>query len=481
MRSPAPVRTGADDPWGRSRFRARFGLRSRIAAAVAVVSAAGSLAADVLTYSLQVARVEARVDDALTAEIQEFEDFRALAVRVGLPAGSLEELFALADEGNIGNDDEAFVSLVDGAVVARSGADVALPPMNVDLVVGEAARAGEVRGQVELEPGTLRYAAVAVRVPGDPRVGTYLVLNDLGAQRAQAGQVAVTLAAVSLVTLLLVAGVGWLLANRVLEPVRLLAATADRITHTDLDERIPVSGTDEVAALARTVNDMLDRIQAGAVTQRRFLQEIGHELRTPLTVIGGHLDVVDRHDPDDVEGTVQLVQGEIERMARLVEDLRALADARSPELVRLGPVRVRDLVDAVVERAGALADRRWSGRTTVDAVVLTDEQRLVQACLQLAVNATRFTEPDDSITVEAGYVDGRLSILVADTGRGIAPEDQERVFQRFQRADEAAGGSGLGLPIVSAIAASLGGELALVGSAPGEGCTFELSVSCPLA
>lgn len=117
-------------------------------------------------------------------------------------------------------------------------------------------------------------------------------------------------ALIALGSLLLVGLVGWLVAGQLLHPLR---EAAERISHTDLSLRIPVSGRDDVSELTRTVNAMLDRLESGFEAQQRFLDDVGHELRTPVTVVRGHLEVLNVNDPREVAEVRAIVLDEMDR------------------------------------------------------------------------------------------------------------------------------------------------------------------------
>ena len=332
-------------------------------------------------------------------------------------------------------------------------------------------------GSLLVEGYDVRYAAIPVSIDGRPEQGVYVVGYDFGGERAEVNDSSRTFAIVALAALLLVGLVGWVVAGRFLRPIRTLHQTAQRITDTDLTNRIEVHGHDDVSALGRTFNAMLDRLQTAFETQRNFLDDAGHELRTPLTIVRGHLELLDPEDAGDTRETRTLVLDELDRMRRLVDELVLLAQAPPAGLHHPGPVRIAGLVQDVLDKSIALGDRDWKLDRLGDGVMIGDEQRLTQALLQLTANAVKYGKPGDTIAI-GGRTDGFLVRLwVRDTGPGIAPDDQERIFARFGRADDGRGveGSGLGLAIVAAIAAAHGGRVVLE-SELGRGATFVLEL-----
>ncbi|WP_269205299.1 sensor histidine kinase [Motilibacter aurantiacus] len=287
-------------------------------------------------------------------------------------------------------------------------------------------------------------------------------------------------AAVAVVSLLLLSGAAWLVAGRLLAPLRLLRRTAHQISDSDLQQRIPVEGGDDISELARTFNAMLDRLEAAFTAQREFVDDAGHELRTPLTILRGQLELLDASDPVDVSETRALLLDEVDRMSRLVEELLLLAKSERPDFLRPGNVHLARLVDAVVDKARGLGPRNWHVDARPDAVLVADEQRLTQALVQLAHNAFKVTGPADTIAVGATVEDGTARLWVRDTGPGIDPAEGSRIFARFQRgsAGSRAEGSGLGLAIVSAIAAAHNGRVDLR-SRPGAGAMFVIEIPIP--
>ncbi|NLT30954.1 MAG: HAMP domain-containing histidine kinase, partial [Propionibacterium sp.] len=346
-----------------------------------------------------------------------------------------------------------------------------------------------------LDDKLVRVAMVSVRVDPDPRHGVLVVGIDLSTQRGEVTNSARTYVLVGLGTLLLSGLAGWVLAGQLMRPIGDLREATGRISAEDLTRRVPVNADadPDLVELALSFNATLDRLEEGFVAQRRFLDDVAHELRTPLTIIQGNLELLDENDPEDVTQTRELLMDELERMQRLVEDLLTLARAGRPDFLHLQSVSVPDFATEVMSRLRPLGDRRWGCVSVAPGRITADRQRLIQAVVQLAANAVKFTDAGDEITVSVRWdepappvrarcmhTDRYLAVAVQDTGVGIAPEDQERIFERFGRTDSArrVDGSGLGLAIVSAIADAHGGTVQLE-SEPGEGSTFTLWLPGP--
>jgi signal transduction histidine kinase len=228
--------------------------------------------------------------------------------------------------------------------------------------------------------------------------------------------------------------------------------TAHQISETDLSRRIPVTGDDEVAELARTFNEMLDRLEAAFATQRRFLDDAGHDLRTPITIIRGQLELLPE-EPSARDETIALCLDELDRMARIVNDLLTLAKAERPDFLRFEPIDLATLTEEVHAKASALGLRDWQLAGVGRGIIVGDRQRLTQAMMQLAQNAVQHTTSGARIELGSRLQRAEASLWVADAGEGIRPDELDRIFDRFARAQQrrASDGAGLGLSIVQAI------------------------------
>jgi heavy metal sensor kinase len=268
--------------------------------------------------------------------------------------------------------------------------------------------------------------------------------------------------------------VGWLLARRLLRPVDRITATAEEISATDLSRRIALGGPpDELKRLADAFDSMLERIDGAFAAQRQFLADASHELRNPIAIIQTNLEVA----ADELGPRASVVRRATARMARLVDDLLALA--RSESNGHRERVPLAGLANDVAEEHGALADSRGV-RIEVEGAggdVLGDPDALRRALANLVDNAVRVSPQSGSVTIRCGADPGGAWLEVVDEGPGIPREDQAHVFERFWRADEsrsrASGGSGLGLAIVRQIVENHGGAIT-VRSEPGRGARFTI-------
>jgi signal transduction histidine kinase len=276
-------------------------------------------------------------------------------------------------------------------------------------------------------------------------------------------------------------GVGWVVAGRVLRPIGRITAVARDIQATDLSRRIELPGPDdELKQLGDTFDAMLARLDAAFAAQRQFVADASHELRNPLAIIRTNVDVAladPRADPEDLRHTIVVVKRASDRMARLVDDLLALARRQEPilehEPVDLGAAVAEASDDFVVPAA---ARNIVLDRAIAPGVVVTgDRDALKRAVANLLENAVRLAPEGSRIRLATGSEGDQAWIAVADEGPGIAPEDQPHVFDRFWRADKgrsrADGGTGLGLAIVRQIAEGHGGQVRLQSKA-GVGSSF---------
>ncbi|MGH3345032.1 MAG: sensor histidine kinase [Carbonactinosporaceae bacterium] len=455
-------------------------MRVRIVAWLVLLVVVALATAGVGTYSALEARLDDSIDTRIAQEVDEFRLFAREGVdpETGRRFTAVPRLLEVAIQRNVPNRDETLLSLVDGRPHRRPARE---PMMRLDTdpqVVATLAEGGRPRfGTLRLPRGEVRYATIPARVQGDARTGRYVVVVFRWVQHREIVAAMTTFAWLALGALVVIALVAWLVAGRLLAPVRLVRRTAQQISETDLTRRIAVSGRDDVSELARTFNAMLDRLEDAFRTQRRFLDDAGHELRTPITIVRGHLELLDSATgATERAETTALVLDELDRMSRLVEDLGTLARAQRPDFLHPGPVSLAQLTDDVLDKAAALGRRRWSLDGRAEATVTADGQRLTQALLQLAQNAVAHTEPHDVIALGTEVAGSRVRLWVRDTGPGVPPQEADRIFGRFARgADGRGAGFGLGLAIVTAIAEAGGGRVTLA-SRPGDGATFILEI-----
>lgn len=272
-----------------------------------------------------------------------------------------------------------------------------------------------------------------------------------------------------------------LVARAILGPIGRVRAAARRLAAGHYGERVPEPAEPELAALAADVNALARSLDDTERQRTQLVSDVAHELRTPLTTIRGYAegmaDGVVAPEPD----VLAAVLGEVDRLERLAGDLSSLsrADEGAPGL-QLAPVDLAALAATVVARFQARAaqadvDLAVAGADHVP--VTGDADRLDQVVANLVANAITYTPAGGSVVVEVGAEGTTGAVRVSDTGIGLAPDELDRVFDRFYRVEGVArppGGSGIGLAIARAYARAHGGEVTAWSEGRGRGATFVL-------
>jgi signal transduction histidine kinase len=459
--------------------RFRFGLRARILLGHVGLLAIAVIASVLVARQVLLVRLEERIDHELEQEVSELRILaRGRDPRTGRPFGTdVRRVFQVFLERNIPARNEVIITYVDGRPYRRSRT-LRAPPYQLEKDPRLIARWGRLdetdQGEISTPGGRVRFLAVPVLTSG-AAPATFAVAVFRDREEAELNDAFTALGAVGLALLLAGTVLAWRLAGSVLRPVRAVTTTARSISETSLERRIPEQGSDEIAQLAATFNEMLDRLERAFDAQRHFLDDAGHELRTPLTIIRGHLELLEE-DPAKRRRTIELVLDEVKRMGRMVDDLILLAKSNEPDFLQLEPVNVATLTDELQAKASALGARSWRIDAVGRGIIVADRQRLTQAVMQLAENAVAHTGADAEIGLGSRVAPGEARFWVRDTGVGVADEDRERIFERFERgSDTNREGAGLGLAIVSAIARAHGGRIDLDG-AYGAGATFSITV-----
>ena len=279
-----------------------------------------------------------------------------------------------------------------------------------------------------------------------------------------------------------------ILARLIGRPLETLTRAVRRMGAGDLGQRVPEEGSAETIDLARSFNAMAANLATSQALRQQLVADVAHELRTPLANIRGYLEAIEDGVVSADEATLRILREEAAQLNALVDDLQELAQAEAGEL-RLArvPVSPRELVERATEAARPRAVERGVSLVGEAAhelpPVAVDLQRMGQVLQNLLTNALRHTPAGGRVTISAALApDGRVALIVADTGSGIAPEDLPRIFERFYRADSAraraTGGSGLGLTIARRLVEAHGGGIE-VESSLGVGSRF--TVLLPVA
>jgi signal transduction histidine kinase len=321
---------------------------------------------------------------------------------------------------------------------------------------------------------TLVFTGLALAAGSLLTLLTYLLLfrNLRGLHIDEAMSKLLTQAAPALLVVTALAGLtGWLVAGRILRPIRTISSTAHRLSAENLSERVPAGRpADELATLAATINGMLDRIQNGIAerdrvlnSQRLFVANAAHELRTPLTTIRTAIDVTLDGEPDRAELIAMAgdIATAVETSQRTLDGLLMLARSQA------GPARAApvDLAEVAAATVAAAADRAATGTIILladlrPAPASGEPVLLERMAGNLLENALRYNHSGGSVTVTSGTANGHAFLRVVNTGPPVTSEEERRLFEPFVRgAANGPRGAGLGLSIVRAVVTAHGGEI----------------------
>ena len=284
--------------------------------------------------------------------------------------------------------------------------------------------------------------------------------------------------------------VGYFLSAALTDRIITLNRAAKEIASGDLSARVPVTGNDEMASLARTFNEMARQLQAADQKQRQLdllrrnlIAWAGHDLRTPLASIQAIVEALADgvvQDPDTVDRYLHTAQREIRSLSLLIDDLFELAQLEAGGLrLEIGPNAISDLLSDTIESFSELAMRQGvalegSADPGVDPVDM-DAQQIGRVLANLVSNGLRHTPPGGTVRVQATATTGGVQVEIQDTGEGIDAQDLPHVFERFYRGEKsrsrATGGAGLGLAISKGIVEAHGGQIGAE-STPGQGTRF---------
>ncbi|TML18870.1 MAG: HAMP domain-containing histidine kinase [Actinobacteria bacterium] len=453
-------------------------LRSRLVLGVICLAALGLAVADIATYTSLRSFLINRTDTALDQDEHAFDQ----------PGADLE-----------GGPPNIFVQLrsVDGTRVLGTrpiqpfrGETAPSPPrLPAKISVSQTGGAGPDHARyftVPTQSGDDRYRVRASIEPGASEM--LVVATSLHDVQDTLDRLLLIELLVTGAVLIALAALGLWVVRLGLRPLREIEKTADAIAAGDLTRRVErAEERTEVGRLGLALNAMLSQIETAFRAQeaseqkmRRFVADASHELRTPLAAVRAYAELFTRgarQRPGDLDRAMSGISRESERMSTLVEDLLLLARLDEGRALRKEPVRLDLVVSEAVETAHAVDPKREIGLEAEDVVVLGDHDRLRQIVDNLLANVRAHTPADTAVRVLVGRQNGSAVIEVTDQGPGMSAEEIGRVFERFYRADltrsRSSGGVGLGLSIVSAVAAAHGGTVE-AHSVPGGGATFRI-------
>lgn len=354
----------------------------------------------------------------------------------------------------------------------------------------------EVRGKAGLvfrspefrpdQPGTLQKRG-NVRSASGESLDAVFAIHDRAVQEPLR-QLRLYFAIFCLPGLVLSSLIGYVLARRALRPVEEMRRQAERISRANLSERVPIpSSRGEIHDLARTFNEMLDRLESAVDDLRNLAADAAHELRTPLANLRAEIDtaVQERRSPEEHEQVLMSVADEVARMTHIVSDLFTLArmDMRQHALEKRR-IELRPLLEEARETWSEAArarqiEIRLEG---ADAPIQGDPSAVSRIFMNLVENAVKYNRDGGRVVLSLQREADAVRVQVADTGIGIEAEHLPKLFRRFYRTDKArsraTGGAGLGLAIVKSFTEAHGGNIH-VQSAPDVGTTFTLTFPCP--
>ncbi len=459
-----------------------FGARTRVIASYVVLVVFSTVVSLLAIRRILIARLEQNIEKSL---VQEVEEFRRLVdgrnPMTSQPFGDdVAAIFDVFLTRNVPNDDEFLIAILDGKFYKSSHTaipDFLNPPTNSELIKVWAKLTQPTRGESNSTYGIIRYMAEPVKIGGKTH-GVFVVAHLPASAYEDVNQIVAIVGIVEgiMAIIALTSSIAWLAAGRILSRLRLLSETARAISEYDLTQRIVIQGSDEITELTITFNEMLERLQAAFASQRDFINDAGHELRTPIAIILCSLEQLQVESLEQLE-ILELVLSELGRMSRLVDELLLLAKAEHPNFLNIEIVEISSVTEELYVKASTLAQRNWCLEAKGSGRIIADPQRLTQAVMNLVQNAIKHTKEGDTIALGSILTNEEFRLWVRDTGEGISPDQQERIFQRFVRGDSyrRSEGAGLGLAIVKAIAQAHGGWVKLV-SQPGCGSTFTIII-----
>lgn len=452
-----------------------FGARTQILFWYVVLMASSALVSILAIRQALLTRLQEDVEKSLVRQVEEFRSLtKGRNPTTAQPFGDdVAAIFDVFLSRHIPDEDEFLIALLNGQFYKSSPTALPVPIHSDSALIKQWTQLTQPQqGKAVTTASTILFVAEPI-IRGKTQ-GVFVVVHSNSSDRQHVDEAVVVVIQVTMAVLAVASVLAWIVAGRVLAPLRLLTETAHSISESDLTQRILIKGSDEIAELTITFNEMLDRLQAAFSSQRDFMNDAGHELKTPITIIRGHLELLG-DDPQERRETLELVIDELDRMSRIVDDLLLLAKAKQPDFLTLEKVEIGLLTEEMFAKAKALAVRDWRLETKGLGSLNADRHRITQAIMQLAKNATQHTTSGDAIALGSSLRDGRACFWVRDTGEGIPLSDQQRIFERFARGSSGSSslGVGLGLSIVRAIALSHGGWVELL-SRPSHGSTFTI-------
>lgn len=395
---------------------------------------------------------------------------------------------------SISIDADIFITDLEGRILLGNYPNSKLTdPQQVPKQFAEQAAAGMFEGRDSFGGlYTSRYYIIGVPMSvqdNGPTVGAVFAATSAASMNAVQGEAFKIFLASSLAAICIAFCMAGAFSFRLVKPLRQMSAAARSFGEGDFSTRVPVTSRDEVGQLAVSFNNMADSLTNSEGMRRSFIANVSHELKTPMTTIAGFIDgILDGTIPPQEQGKyLHIVSDEVKRLSRLVKSMLDLSRIDSGEM-EIHPARfdiTNTIVSTLLTFEKGIDEKQIEIKGLEDAapqIVCGDPDLLHQVVYNLVENAVKFTNTGGSITPRV--IDGidRTTVVIENTGPGIAPEDLPMVFDRFYKGDKSRSrdknGMGLGLFLVRTILKLHGGDI-LVSSVPGEFCRFEFTIPKP--
>ena len=400
-----------------------------------------------------------RIDSNIVNQMNEMKLLATTGVdpETGQAFASGDRLLATFLGRRLSEDNTVMFGVIDSIVSYRSvGVSTIRPDKNFEFVTLVSSFTVPRVGTFDTVEGEIRYGVLPITGMGGEE-GTLVVATLISAELQATNQLFQILAIGLLILFTLTGLILSYIIRKSLAPITQLTRAAQSVNRDNISQGLNVSqfdGNDEVTQLGNEFNSMLARLEASFAEQQRFIDDAGHELRTPLTILKGHVEMLQRDGSNSQ--SLMIIEDEVNRMARLVQDLQSLTKASQPNFVQMSTFAADVFMKEIVEKAQVAQLNPINLVEYASTEMYGDKQRLTQAMLQLIENAVKYSPPSSPVSIGLRLEGSSLLMYVKDLGAGISDEAKPNVFSRFYQVDNTAsandvGGIGLGLAIVKAI------------------------------
>lgn len=428
-------------------------------------------------------QVRQRVDQDILKQMNELQVLATSGINpaTGEAFQTSDALLETYLSRRISPENETMFGTVNEAVAFRSLGESTLRADKDTVFLSQVnSRSKPYLGTFISETGELRYGVYPI-IGLDENIGRLIIVTNIDAELTATNTLFRNLA-VGLI--LLFAMTGLLLSfivRRSLKPIVGLTTAAQNVSKDNFLRPLNFETqkvNDEITLLGIEFNNMLSRLETSFVDQQRFIDDAGHELRTPLTILKGHIELLQREGLNSPSLTI--IEDEVNRMTRLVQDLQSLTKATQPNFIQMHPFSSDVFIKEVQEKAQSIYSNPIELEHYDSDSIVGDKQRLTQAMLQLIENAAKYSPKNSVIVIGLRTSDDQVRMYVKDVGSGIRDNEKEQVFARFFQVDNThsasdVGGVGLGLSIVKAIVVGHKGTIVITDNVP-QGSIFEINI-----